>query len=164
MNSYSFVHFFLYFLLTKLIIFFWYFTTCDSKLSLSAGPAYIAFCLHPASLLSPSVKGDLEPCRHSPCSVICFWWLWCIRGSGPWGSLFVWAMCSRSLQSWQESFTAKTHCVFGSTLTHKSLLFIYFFCPGQKSPQWGKVGLPSPGSLCVCVCLCTGAIEWACSE
>lgn len=58
-----------------------------------------------------------------------------------------------------EELYGKTHCVFGSTLTHKSLLCIYFSCPGEMSLRWGKLCLPSPGkgSECVCVCVCTKA-------
>lgn len=150
-NSPSFVHTSSRnFLLVKFYFFFWYFATCDSKLSLSAGPAYIAFCLRPASLLSPSVRGDLDLCRHPPRSVICCWWLWCIRGSGPWGSLFVWAMCSQSLQSWQESFTAKhIVCSVPHLHTNHSCSFTFSVLGRRRCNGVKFACLP----LVPCVCL-----------
>ncbi len=120
---------------------------------LSAGPSNVVLPLPPACLLSPSVRGDLAPCRHPSHSVICCWWLWRIRGSGPCGSLFVWAMCSRSLQSWQKSFMAKhILCLVPHLHTNHSCSFT-FPVLGRCRCTGGKFArLPSARRVpCVCV-------------
>lgn len=155
---------------------------CDSKLffpslSMSDGPSYVVLSLPRACLMSPSVRGNLALCRHPPRSVICCWWLWRIRGSGPWGSLFVWAVCSQSLQSWQKSFMAK-HIVCSLPRLHTNHSCSFTFpvlgrcrCAGGKFAPFppAKPAFPVCVSMsecvrgvCVFVCLCTKAIKWAC--
>lgn len=92
----------------------------------------------------PRAKGELAACHHPLCSAvdlfIYFFFLW---GTGPLGSLFVWAVCSRSLKSWQKSFTVNRMHVFCHAST---LLFIYFSCPGEML-QRGESFLPDHGRV-----------------
>lgn len=174
---------------TIFLIFFHFFATCVihshvfvtanffPSLSMSDGPSYVVLSLPRACLMSPSVRGNLALCRHPPRSVICCWWLWRIRGSGPWGSLFVWAVCSQSLQSWQKSFMAK-HIVCSLPRLHTNHSCSFTFpvlgrcrCAGGKFAPFppAKPAFPVCVSMsecvrgvCVFVCLCTKAIKWAC--
>lgn len=54
----------------------------------------------------------------------------------------------------EPSELTEPHSVFAAMLPHKSLLFIYFSCPGEMLLQRGERFLPDHGQLWMLVRMC----------
>lgn len=101
----------------------------------------------------PRAKGELAACHHPLCSVVdLFIYLFFLWGTGPLGSLFVWAVCSRSLKSWQKSFTVNRMHVFCHASTQITFVHLLFLSWWDVAARWKFFARSRSGpDACGCV-------------